>query len=432
MENLAAAFKRRVTSRFYPRQWCVRLKSESLLDFVSRNAALLVDSADQLAAGPIDRSRAWIIPGTETSADYSRILRVNGHGLFDESLLERPSVDRGYLRMQSAVVFPQAGLLMAESGTILLNNAPGWVDDNRLLPGFVAFKDGALIAKESQLRPVCTIYRSVLNICHMYHLNYSHWLLSNLPWILPWLPQLRDGRLALLAPPLRRDWQRRSLELLGVPFSAIIEAPERAVHCCDLIHSGRCYPARKHGAGDTAANVKSERRWFGPPQAAVIQTVERLKASVCLGDRVERPERIYISRRGTDSFRTLLNESEIETAVERLGFKIVRTENHSFDDQVAMFSRARVVLGPHGAGMTNTAFAPPGCLVCDFFPAGWKNDWSLRLTQLFGHKYLALSWPDTSSRSAAKESAIRRRLAYRIPTNELIQAVVAAMKSLVH
>jgi hypothetical protein len=127
----------------------VRLKSESLLDFVSRNAALLVDSADQLAAGPIDRSRAWIIPGTETSADYSRILRVNGHGLFDESLLERPSVDRGYLRMPSAVVFPQAGLLMAESGTILLNNAPGWVDDNRLLPGFVAFEDGALIAKNS-------------------------------------------------------------------------------------------------------------------------------------------------------------------------------------------------------------------------------------------------------------------------------------------
>jgi hypothetical protein len=426
--ELVTGLSRRLRARFYPRQWCVHLGHESFSDFVLRNSALVVHSAKELAEDPIDRARAWIISGRENSAEPSRILRFDGRAVFEERQLQRPSVDRCYLRMQSAVVFPRAGLVMPEHGTILLDNARGWADDNRLMPGFIAFEDDAVVAQRRQLRPVRTINRPVLNLCHMYHSNYSHWLLSNLPWMLPWLPHLQDGRLAVLAPTLQHEWQRRSLKLLGVPSSAMIEVPQHAVHCCDIIHSGRYYPPRQNGSENSDVSDVPERRWFGPPQDAVVRTVEILKGAVRPSDHVERPRWIYISRRGTNSFRTLLNESEIETAVERLGFKVVRTENYSFDDQVAMFSQARVVLGPHGAGMTNTAFAPPGCLVCDFFPPGWSNDWSLRLTQLFGHKYLALSWPDTSSRSAADISAIRRKLAYRIPADELTRAIVATMK----
>jgi capsular polysaccharide biosynthesis protein len=205
------------------------------------------------------------------------------------------------------------------------------------------------------------------------------------------------------------------------------------VCCDDLIQSGRCYPERpKQGAPETAANGAPERRWFGPPERAVLQTVETLKAAVCPSDRLERPERIYISRRGTDSFRKLLNEAEIEVVAERLGFKIVRTEDYSFDDQVAMFSGARVVLGPHGAGMTNAAFAPPGCLVCDFFSDGWKNDWSLRLTQLFGHRYLALCYPDAIPTRAARMRLRARRVnfAYRVAPDDLTRVITGAMRSL--
>ena len=48
---------------------------------------------------------------------------------------------------------------------------------------------------------------------------------------------LRQGRLAVLVPPLA-DWQRRTLELLGVPASAVIEAPEPSVLCDDVIVPG--------------------------------------------------------------------------------------------------------------------------------------------------------------------------------------------------
>jgi capsular polysaccharide biosynthesis protein len=426
----------RSSSGLYRRLWCVALKPESMMDCISRSLAVSVGSADELAAGTLGGARAWIMPGSESPPDHSRIMRVDGHMPLarEENDLNRPSIPRAYLRMPSAVVFPPAGLLMPRDGTILLTSARDWVDDNRLMPGFVAFEDGMLIAGRSRLRPVRRISRPVLNICHVYPQNYSHWLLSNLPWIMPWLSRLRDGRLALLAPALKLPWQRRSFELLGVSTSAIIEAPEHAVNCDDLIQPGRCYPPRlNHDAVDVAAPDVAERRWFGPPEEAVLRTVAALKAAARPSDRIERPERIYISRRGGNSFRKLENEAEIEEAVRCLGFKIVRTEEHSLDDQIAMFSRARVVVGPHGAGMTNTAFAPPGCLVCDFFPDSWRSGWSLRLTQLFGHRYLALSYPSDASRPNRAWSAPSRssvKFPYRIAQDELIGVLTNAMRSL--
>src|SRR3984885_716803 len=100
MRKIAARLKRRLPgASLYPRRWCARLKSESLSDFIARSSALPVDSADELAAGPIDRARAWTIPGLETAPDHSRVLRVDGYNLFAaaEADLERPSIDRAYL-----------------------------------------------------------------------------------------------------------------------------------------------------------------------------------------------------------------------------------------------------------------------------------------------------------------------------------------------
>jgi capsular polysaccharide biosynthesis protein len=291
-----------------------------------------------------------------------------------------------------------------------------------------------MMAERSRLRPVRRISRPLLNLCHVYAQNYSHWLLDNLPWIMPWLGHLRDGRLALLAPPLKLPWQRRPLELLGIPTSAIVEAPEHSVICDDLIQPGRCYPAPPNPDSiNGVAFSAADRRWFGPPEEAVIQTVAALKAAARPSDCVARPERIYISRRGGNSFRILENEAEIEAAVQFLGFKIIRAEDYSLDDQVAMFSCARIVLGPHGAGMTNSAFAPRGCFVCDFFPHQWKSSWSLRLTQLFGHRYLALSYPSEPSEPNGADS-IRDQFSvkfrYRIAKDELIGILTTVIRSL--
>ena len=411
----------------------VGLTSMTHAEYASRAGTIQSDSAETLAMGPVDTIGVWVVPGAEPAADHSRIMRVDGlrQPDLDEQYLDHPSMERAYLRMRSAVVFPHVGLVMPESGTVLQSYPRSWLVEHKSIPGFVKFDSGRLWVTEHGLRPFRRIRQPLLNFCHVYHRNYAHWLLSYLPWLLPWLEHLRSGRLAVLVPPLNA-WQRRMIELLGVPASDIVEAFEGAIQCDDLIDAGLYGPSQPaRDAGGPPTSIAPRRRWFVPPGHSVLETAGRLKAAVPSRGLIEPPERIYISRRGANSFRTLQNEAEVELAAARLGFTIVRAEDHSFDDQIALFSRARVVIGPHGAGITNTVFAPPGCLVCDFFPTGWESSWSLRSTQLFGHYYLPLSFPSEPSASGVTDPcfpAVGHNHVYRVPVEELAAVVADAMR----
>ena len=73
---------------------------------------------------------------------------------------------------------------------------------------------------------------------------------------------------------------------------------------------------------------------------------------------------LFISRRDAKNH-ALLNEAEIERELARRGFRTTVLSEMSFADQVRSFSRARAIVGPHGAGLTNLIFAPPGAAVVE-------------------------------------------------------------------
>jgi len=68
------------------------------------------------------------------------------------------------------------------------------------------------------------------------------------------------------------------------------------------------------------------------------------------------PERIYISRRDADS-RYIVNEEEVLERLGEFGFSDYCLETLSFEEQVRLFENAEIVVGPHGAGFSNTIFA---------------------------------------------------------------------------
>ena len=72
------------------------------------------------------------------------------------------------------------------------------------------------------------------------------------------------------------------------------------------------------------------------------------------------PPRIYIDRRGAHN-RRLTNEDDVIDALASAGVVPIRLEALSFTAQVALFRQAELVVGPHGAGLANLAFAPPSC-----------------------------------------------------------------------
>ncbi len=71
------------------------------------------------------------------------------------------------------------------------------------------------------------------------------------------------------------------------------------------------------------------------------------------------PDKLYIAR-GDAQRRRIVNERDIIAHLEKRGFLCVTPGALPVRDQAALFARARVVVGPHGAGLANCAFMGPG------------------------------------------------------------------------
>jgi capsular polysaccharide biosynthesis protein len=67
-------------------------------------------------------------------------------------------------------------------------------------------------------------------------------------------------------------------------------------------------------------------------------------------------ERIYISRANA-KHRRILNEDQIIQYLANYGFKPVVLEKMSFREQVELFTKAEIIVAPHGAGLATTLFS---------------------------------------------------------------------------
>lgn len=74
---------------------------------------------------------------------------------------------------------------------------------------------------------------------------------------------------------------------------------------------------------------------------------------------------LYVSRSG--SSRGLRNEPELEDYLVRRGFRVFRSDDLSdLKRNAELFGSANLVIGPHGAGLSNVVFCAPGTTVIEF------------------------------------------------------------------
>jgi capsular polysaccharide biosynthesis protein len=99
-----------------------------------------------------------------------------------------------------------------------------------------------------------------------------------------------------------------------------------------------------------------------------------------LPDDVRPPHRrLYVSRGDKKRTRRVDNEAELLAALEPLGFEAVDPGVLAPAEQVRAFAEAEYIVGPHGAGLTNLAFAAPGAAVIELFARDYVNEcfWAL-------------------------------------------------------
>jgi hypothetical protein len=109
----------------------------------------------------------------------------------------------------------------------------------------------------------------------------------------------------------------------------------------------------------------------GVPGVVPPETVEFLQGSFS-PKKTDRGQKIFIGR-GKAKHRALLHEGEISGNLLKRGFDSVDCGKLSVQEQAEVFGATEIVVGAHGAALTNLIFCRPGTLVLELFSPRYVN-----------------------------------------------------------
>lgn len=213
--------------------------------------------------------------------------------------------------------------------------------------------------------------------------NYYHWMLESLPrWKMLLAANWRDYDYVLLhSQPVR--FQEEVLDRLQIPVEKRLHCSKNAVHQFERL----VVPAMPFRRDNVSV-------WA----CAWLRSLFQTKATG--------HEKLFL-KRGNASRRRLLNEPELETALQEHGFVSVQADGLSVEEQAKLMGSARCVVAPHGAALTNIVFAAPRTLVFELFHPRHKNECYVNLAAACGHQYASL---DGEALTQTKD----RQLEYRV------------------
>jgi hypothetical protein len=193
--------------------------------------------------------------------------------------------------------------------------------------------------------------------------NYAHWMTEVLPRAAAFLGANLHVGIPLIVDVDLHPNLMRSIELLAPPDTPIYRLGRDHLVRVGVLHnvSPTAY-ARYKPRGQTrsaiAHGVFSTR--------ALSRMVDDVRAAANVGAEPGDRPKLFLHR--SSSLRQLVNQADVEQALVARGFTVVETERLTFDEQVALFSRARMVVGGTGAAIANLLFCRPDCPVVTLVP----------------------------------------------------------------
>lgn len=255
------------------------------------------------------------------------------------------------LEVPDGTVVGGTGAVVSRSGLLDVETSPYF--------GTSTWREHPLFLR-GRLPPVTRVPGDVLVLATRGSANYYHFLTDVLPRIGDYLERVpgADPEVTLLVPQ-ERAWQRTLLEIAG--YGHLPTVPD-----------------------DPAVSVRAE-RVFAPsvpnvlevaPEPVVSWVREHLRPSV---DADPTPRRLYVTRGAVPNTRRVVREDELREGLLARGFEVVEPGSLSPQEQIDTFSAAEMVVGPHGAALTNLLFAPAGVTVLELFTASYVNQcyWSI-------------------------------------------------------
>lgn len=240
--------------------------------------------------------------------------------------------------------------------------------------------DGALPVPARRDTEISTEFDVAVPLLHRWATNYSHWTEE-------WLAQLEGlnsyvgstGRSpTIIVPSDPPAFVRRSLEVLGFADDVVEWTHGRArVERMVLPSIRRC----QSGTSDDYIRDPGALQWL---RDAVLGSIPPA------GDD-KYPSRILISREEDASERRIVNWAAVESRLSQLGFETVVLTELDFVEQKHRFAGAELIVGTHGAGLTELVYAPDAAVIelfGDYFVPVYYE-----MAQGFGMPYGCLRCP---------------------------------------
>ena len=192
-----------------------------------------------------------------------------------------------------------------------------------------------------------------------WHRNYYHWLLYHLPKIMVLQDLGAEPGLLIPGQGALRAVIEASLEALGIESSRLRSAPAGAMRA------------------DPLWVVEADR--FDP------QLLQELRRRI-VGCKGPASRRVYLSRERTRR-RRLANAPDVTGPLGGAGFETVRAEELTFQEQVALASSTEILVGVHGAALTNMLFMPEGAHVIELANPEYPSPAFYALASALGLRY---------------------------------------------
>jgi hypothetical protein len=205
------------------------------------------------------------------------------------------------------------------------------------------------------------------HLCGQWSGNYFHWINELLTRAYLLLQLGFDGH--FLTPAADHPFIRESLEMLGISAERIIPYDcQRGARCESLLMFDTFWFTHATENPEILLSLREK----------LIAQADR---SIVLPPDVRG---IYVRRTG---LRSVQNESAVLQLCERHGILPIVAETLSFRTQIGLIASTRMLLGPHGSGLTNSLFMPSESAIIELLAARMINPCFHHIARIRNHRY---------------------------------------------